>query len=104
MVDLACELMTPYSQFSVSHIASSGYKFAEMEMSEWLSACGRPGYMMPMPLIAEVILSTLLPAFAFELPNDKEICWNLAGIQYPTVGTISSKAEMPLQISSVKGL
>lgn len=55
-----------------------GYKFAEMEM--------------------KVVLTTLLGLFSFEIPTGKEICWNLAGIQYPTVGTVSTKAEMPLRI------
>ncbi|TCD66192.1 cytochrome P450-dit2 [Steccherinum ochraceum] len=59
-----------------------GYKFAEMEM--------------------KAILYTLLPSFRFDPPADKEICWNLAGILYPTVGKTSKKVEMPLKITLIR--
>jgi len=59
--------------------ACIGYKFAEMEI--------------------KLILFTLLESFEFDLPADKEILWNIAGIQYPTVGKASTKEEMPLRIT-----
>lgn len=48
---------------------------------------------------AEVVLVTLLSTFKFELPKDKSIVWNVAGVRYPTVGYERAKAEMPLKLT-----
>lgn len=98
MEELACELSRKYSRSDLLISRPSGYKFAELEMSAYLS-CNPHGILLNG--ITEVVLSTLLEAFVFELPVDKEIHWNLAGIQYPSVGIVSTKAEMPLRTSRV---
>lgn len=48
----------------------------------------------------EVVLAVLLSSFKFS-PADKEVVWNVAGIQYPTVDRISRKAEMPLKVTAI---
>ena len=53
--------------------------------------------------LIEVVLAVLIPTFKFELSN-KEIYWNFTGVQYPTVGTESTKAEMFLRLSLLKSL
>ncbi|KAH9838240.1 cytochrome P450 monooxygenase [Rhodofomes roseus] len=57
-----------------------GFKFSELEM--------------------KVILSVLLSTFKFEL-TDKPVVWNVASVRYPTVGTESNYAEMPMKVSLV---
>nr|VWO94959.1 Cytochrome P450 monooxygenase CYP52X1 [Ganoderma boninense] len=57
-----------------------GFKFSQLEM--------------------KIVLSTLLPTFAFEL-SDKEITWNSAGVMYPTMGEESSKSEMLLKVKAL---
>ncbi|KAL6306627.1 cytochrome P450 [Sparassis latifolia] len=57
--------------------ACIGFKFSELEM--------------------KVVLSVLLPTFTFEL-TDKPIVWNVSGIGFPTVGNVSTKAELPLKV------
>ncbi|KAI0072598.1 cytochrome P450 [Panus rudis PR-1116 ss-1] len=59
--------------------ACIGFKFAQLEM--------------------KVVLSVLIDTFQFDLPKDKEIYWNTAGIQFPSVGRESRKSELPLQVS-----
>jgi len=54
-----------------------GFKFAEVEI--------------------KAVLATLLPAFVFEM--SKPIYWNMAGVNYATVGEVSNKAELPLKVS-----
>ncbi|KAF9820625.1 hypothetical protein IEO21_01328 [Rhodonia placenta] len=61
--------------------ACIGFKFSQLEM--------------------KVVLSILLSTFTFA-PSEKEVFWNIAGIQYPTVGRTSRKAEMPLKVGLVK--
>ncbi|KAJ3490087.1 hypothetical protein NLI96_g1671 [Meripilus lineatus] len=58
--------------------ACIGFKFSQLEM--------------------KVVLSVLLSTFKFEM-SSKEIFWNFAGVQYPTTGTKSNKAEMFLRVS-----
>ena len=41
----------------------------------------------------------LVSNFKFELPKDKDIVWNIAGVRYPTVGYENSKPEMPLKVT-----
>ncbi|KAI0631342.1 cytochrome P450 [Trametes polyzona] len=57
--------------------ACIGFKFSELEM--------------------KVVLTTLLPAFKFEL-TEKPIRWNLAGIIYPSVEA-GGKPSMPLRMT-----
>ncbi|KAI0741674.1 cytochrome P450 [Daedaleopsis nitida] len=61
-----------------------GFKFSQMEM--------------------KVVLATLLESFTFSIPLELEepIYWNLAGIQFPTVGKISTKPELPLRVELLR--
>ncbi|KZT72982.1 cytochrome P450 [Daedalea quercina L-15889] len=58
--------------------ACIGFKFSELEM--------------------KVILAVMLSTFKFEL-TDKPVVWNVASVRYPTVGTESTYAEMPMKVS-----
>ncbi|KAI0628826.1 cytochrome P450 [Trametes polyzona] len=60
--------------------ACIGFKFSQLEM--------------------KVVLAMLIPAFKFEL-TDKPICWNAAGVAYPSVGE-SHKSELPLRVTRLK--
>ncbi|EKM49766.1 uncharacterized protein PHACADRAFT_214286 [Phanerochaete carnosa HHB-10118-sp] len=60
--------------------ACLGFKFSQLEM--------------------KVVLAVMLRSFRF-LPGDKEIYWNLAGINYPSVGKESAKAEMPMNVEAI---
>ena len=42
----------------------------------------------------------MLRSFKFH-PGDKEIYWNLAGVNFPTVGTSGSKPEMYLKLEKL---
>ena len=53
-----------------------------------------------MQLLQEVVLAVMLQCFKFRL-SDKEIVWNLAGINYPTVGSKSTFAELPLKLEPI---
>ncbi|PCH42156.1 cytochrome P450 [Wolfiporia cocos MD-104 SS10] len=57
-----------------------GFKFAELNM--------------------KVILSVLIRAFKFE-PSGKPIVWNVALVRYPTVGTESNVAELPIKVGLI---
>lgn len=61
--------------------ACIGFKFAEAEI--------------------KTVLSVLLPTFNFST-SDKPIVWNVATVDYPTVGAESTKPQMPLVIDLVK--
>ena len=52
-------------------------------------------------LSAEVVLAVMLRSFKFT-PSDKEVYWNLAGVNYPTVGQAGSKAALYLKLEAVK--
>ncbi|KAI0823885.1 cytochrome P450 [Trametes gibbosa] len=56
--------------------ACIGFKFSQLEM--------------------KVVLASLLHAMKFE-PSGKEICWNAAGVVFPSVGKFGGKPEMPLK-------
>ncbi|KAK7695516.1 hypothetical protein QCA50_000152 [Cerrena zonata] len=61
--------------------ACIGFKFSQLEM--------------------KVVLSILIEHFRFELP-DKEIYWNCTGIQYPSIGRVDEKGQLPLRVTLVK--
>ena len=42
----------------------------------------------------------LISKFTFA-PSDKDVYWNVSGIQYPTIGT-NARPEMPMKVSFVK--
>jgi len=63
--------------------ACIGFKFSQLEM--------------------KIVLAVLLSTFTFS-PSDKEVVWNIAGIQYPTVGRVSRKPEMPMKVGLVKAV
>ena len=50
--------------------------------------------------LVEIVLAVLLSNFTFA-PSGKEIFWNVAGIQYPTVG-MNQTPEMPMKVGLVK--
>ncbi|KAI0768611.1 cytochrome P450 [Trametes elegans] len=58
--------------------ACIGFKFAQVEL--------------------KTVLVVLLQYLSFE-PTDKPIAWNMAAVQYPTVGEVSPVPEMPLKVS-----
>ncbi|PSR73438.1 hypothetical protein PHLCEN_2v10730 [Hermanssonia centrifuga] len=60
--------------------ACIGFKFSQLEM--------------------KVLLSVLLESFKFSLSN-KDITWNFASPAYPTVGTESKKASLPLIVKAI---
>ncbi|EPT02232.1 hypothetical protein FOMPIDRAFT_1022893 [Fomitopsis schrenkii] len=60
--------------------ACIGFKFSQLEM--------------------KVVLTMLFSKFTFA-PSDKDIYWNVAGIQYPTID-MNPKPEMPMKVTFVK--
>ena len=49
-----------------------------------------------------MIVAILVSSFKFELPEGKEIVWNLGGIQTPTTNIAPANAipNLPLKVSS----
>lgn len=43
----------------------------------------------------------LLRSFRFR-PSDKEVYWNLAVVNYPTVGRVSTQPDLPLMVEALK--
>ncbi|OSX63042.1 hypothetical protein POSPLADRAFT_1046379 [Postia placenta MAD-698-R-SB12] len=62
--------------------ACIGFKFSQTEM--------------------KVVLAVLLSSFKFSLSN-KDVVWNSAEVQYPTVGT-SNQPAMPMKIDRIKSI
>ena len=54
-----------------------------------------------LPFFAEVVLVMLLAKFTFA-PSGKDIYWNLAPIQFPTVGKESPQPQLPLMVGLVQ--
>ena len=46
---------------------------------------------------AEVVLAVLLRSFKVH-PSSKPICWNIAGVSYPTVGNEAKEQSMPVRL------
>ncbi|PCH36060.1 cytochrome P450 [Wolfiporia cocos MD-104 SS10] len=61
--------------------ACIGFKFAETEI--------------------KAVLSVLLPVFKFAL-TEKHVVWNVATVNYPTVGTVDNRPRMPLKVSLIE--
>ena len=51
--------------------------------------------------VTEVVLAILLRSFKFSL-SDKEIYWNIASVNYPTVGRESTKPALYLKVARVE--
>ena len=79
--------------------ACIGFKFSQLEMSACcsvlLDTCAF--VLIFIPPIAEAVLVTLLSKFTFA-PSDRDVYWNLAAIQYPTVGKNSTRPELPMKV------
>ena len=79
----------------LTYPSTSGFKFAQIEMSTFAAL-----EVVLWRLIArstEVILSTLIANFTFEL-SDKPIFWNVSAITFPSAGKDSEKPEMWLKV------
>ena len=52
----------------------------------------------------EVVLCTLLEQFKLSVPADlpQPIYWNFGGVQWPSVGRTSEKAELPLTLELLR--
>ncbi|KAH8105401.1 cytochrome P450 [Cristinia sonorae] len=61
--------------------ACIGFKFSQLEM--------------------KIVISVLLEKFRFS-PSDKEVYWNFAGVQYPTLGKTSWESGMPLRVELIR--
>ncbi|KAI0342141.1 cytochrome P450 [Trametopsis cervina] len=61
--------------------ACIGFKFSQLEM--------------------KVVLAVLLRSFKFH-PSNKDIVWNLAGVNYPTVGKDTTDPSMPMMLERLK--
>ena len=84
--------------FNTTDISHSGFKFAEMEMSEsWLI----PVHLGADHIFAEVVLATLVSHFTFEL-SDKHIVWNNSSITFPSVDDGSDKPALPMKVCIYK--
>lgn len=78
---------------------TSGFKFSQLEMSAYIYMCVRASACVLTSDI-EVVLAVLLRSFRF-MSSDKEVYWNLAGVNYPTVGKGGMKAALPLKVVKV---
>ena len=62
------------------------------------SATSLPRAPIQLTISVEVVLSSLIANFEFELSDDKPIFWNLAGLSYPSLSKDSPKSEMWLRV------
>lgn len=81
-----------------------GFKFAELEMSQsfvpFLCLSDPTTYTTNSRNFPEVVLSTLVRNFRFELPVDKKLAWKLGGIVSPGVEN-DPIPKLPLRVSQV---
>jgi hypothetical protein len=79
--------------------ACIGFKFSQLEMSEFVRLSGlKIARVLNHLLSPEIVLCVLLDKFKFNLPNDRKIFWRMTGIATPSIEG-GSKAEMPLIVS-----
>lgn len=90
-VGLACELSIALICRS-AHLACSGFKFAEMEMSEHFSSATTVGLITT---CTDQVLTTLLSTLHFSLPAEKEIYWKMNGLQVPVVRPPAGDGQTP---------
>lgn len=76
----------------------SGFKFSQLEMS-MLPTCSEVGKLLRY-MFTEVVLAVMLRSFRFT-PSDKEVYWNLGGVNYPTIGKVSNKPELPIKVQAI---
>jgi hypothetical protein len=77
-----------------------GFKFAEIEMSTFSCSLQHTDLIMSPP--AEIVLSTLLKTFIFEL-SDKDIVWRSGAFVTPaTKGMEEETSHLPLIVSLAK--
>ena len=79
--------------------ANSGFKLAEIETST-LQTTHATIMLICTFCPIEILLSVLVDSFKFS-PADKDVVWNMAFVVYPTVGTDSTKATLPLVVEKV---
>ena len=79
-------------------VCHSGFKFAELEMSEF---CTCFFLEVSLKLRAEVVLAILLQRFVFE-PSDIEITWMPAPVLYPTTGSDRTHSHLPIRVRKYK--
>ncbi|KAI1786411.1 cytochrome P450 [Ganoderma leucocontextum] len=78
-----------------------GFKFSQLEMSKHIAVVEVPrSPLLTAAVVAEVILTVLLPAFSFEL-TDKPIFWNSSAVSYPTMNKDSTRPEMLLKVKAL---
>lgn len=93
-VGLACELNIAFTCKS-AHLACSGLKFAEMEMSERFSLATIVENRGLTTTSTEQVLTTLLSTLHFSLPAEKEIYWKMNGLQVPVVRPPAGDGQTP---------
>lgn len=80
-------------------LVDSGFKFSQLEMSAYIGA-----HKQSYPLLtydsAEVVLAVMLCSFRFSL-GEKEIYWNMGGVNYPTVGKVDNKPAEFLKLQRI---
>lgn len=80
-------------------IFSSGFKFSQLEMSSSFHFILIA--ILPEPcFFSETVLAVMLRSFRFSL-SDKEIYWNIAGVNYPTVGKTNEKPAAFLRLERI---
>ena len=81
-------------------IVVRGFKFSQLEMSKWAHLELSRFPLLIAAVAAEVLLTTLLPVFSFEL-TDKPIIWNSSAVSYPTMDKDSTRPEMLLKVRAL---